>query len=277
MRLFIRTVFFCILLAMCNPIYASPQQSMPRVTWYTGGKEKLSLTQLVAGKVASLDLAGRTSGKTLIIKVAKNGGEPRSNPIPLDKNGSFNVRYLLKDGPGTYAVTLYGSDARNALNFQGLGSFSTIVEEPLAPRDKAPELNPRILSFVTSVLGKTVGRGECWDLAQQALDANLADWSRPTRFGILLNPSVDVIKAGDIIQFRSVTLVEQLPNGRRMSTVGAPDHTSVIYKVLGKMNYTLAHQNVGGKRFVVTENMNLGNVTSGQYQIYRPTALMIQK
>ncbi len=276
----ILVAFFFTLSAGCAEIYAHPhpQQAMPKITWYTGGKGKLDLKQLEAGKDPWIDLAGVTSGKTLIIKVTKSGGAPRSNPIPLDTNGSFNVRYLLKDGPGTYTVTLFGSDAPHALSYQGLGAFTMIVAEPLAPHDRTLELNPRIISFVNKVLGKTVGRGECWDLAQQALDANLADWSRPTSFGIPLNPAVDTIKAGDIIQFRSVILTEELPHGgRRVSTVGAPDHTAVIYNVVGKLHYTLAQQNVGGNRSVITEKMNLGTITGGHYQIYRPTALMIQK
>ncbi len=60
-------------------------------------------------------------------------------------------------------------------------------------------------------------------------------------------------------------------------TFGAPDHTAVIYKVLGKKHYTLAHQNVRGNRSVTKGDINLNKVTCGKYWIYRPVALMIQQ
>jgi hypothetical protein len=127
-------------------------------------------------------------------------------------------------------------------------------------------------------MGTTVGSGECWDLAQQALDMNLAEWSRPTSFGRPLNPETDEIKAGDIIQFRSVKITEHLPGGvTRWETLGTPDHTAIIYRVLGKKRYTLAHQNIGGKRSVMTSDINLAKVTGGKYRIYRPVALMIRQ
>jgi hypothetical protein len=138
------------------------------------------------------------------------------------------------------------------------------------------ELNDKIIDFVTKAMGTTVGRGECWDLAQQALDANLADWTRPLAFGRTLNPETDAIKAGDIIQFSNLKITERLPGGIiRQESLGAPDHTAVIYRVLGKKRYTLAHQNVRGERSVITSDINLTKVTGGAYWIYRPAALMI--
>jgi hypothetical protein len=140
-------------------------------------------------------------------------------------------------------------------------------------------LNPSELPLVTPSEEKGMyGRGECWDLAQQALDSNLADWTRPAAFGRPLNPETNEIKAGDIIQFRNLRITEHLPGGvTRMETLGAPDHTAVVYKVLGKKHYTLAHQNIGGKRSVMKSDINLADVTSGKYWIYRPVALMIRQ
>lgn len=260
-----------------NADQVQAQTNNVAISWYTGGEARLNLDPVPANQSSSIVLAGTTTGKTLIVKVAKKGGAARSNPIPLAADGSFNVRYLLKDGSGSYTVTLFGSSQKNALNYQGLGFFTHTAKESLPAGQQRLELNAKMLAFVSSVMGTSVGSGECWDLAQKALDMNLADWTRPTTFGLPLNPEKDEIKAGDIIQFRSVKTTEHLPGGvTRWETLGAPDHTAVIYKVLGKKRYTLAHQNVGGKRSVLTSDINLANITGGKYWIYRPVALMIR-
>lgn len=254
------------------------QSNSAAITWYTGGDAKLSLKPVPVDLSASVVFTGTTTEKLLIVTVAKKGGATRRNPIPLGPDGSFNVRYLIKDGYGTYTVTFHGSAQKNSLNYQGLGYFTHTVKEALPANLLRHELNDKVIAFVDKVLGTSVGSGECWDLAQEALDMNLAEWSRPTTFGIRLNPETDAIKAGDIIQFRSVKITEHLPGGRtQWETLGAPDHTAVIYKVLGKKNYILAHQNVGGKRTVMKSNINLANITGGQYWIYRPVALMIRQ
>jgi hypothetical protein len=254
------------------------QTNNAAITWYTGGEAKLSLNPVPVTMRSDVEFSGSTTEKTLIVTVAKKGGKARTNPIPLAADGSFNVRYLIKDGIGTYTVTFHGSDQLNSLNYQGLGFFTLTVKEALPANLRRLELNDKVLAFVNKVLGTTVGRGECWDLPQQALDLNLADWTRPTTFGLPLNPETDEIKAGDIIQFRTLKITEHLPDGRtRWETLGDPDHTAVVYKVLGKKRYTLAHQNIGGKRSVMKSDINLGKVTGGRYWIYRPVALMIRQ
>lgn len=248
------------------------------ITWYTGGEAKLSLNPVPADMSSSVVFAGTTTEKTLIVTVEKKGGAARSNPVPLAADGSFNVRYLIKEGIGTYTVSFHGSGQKKSLSYEGLGFFTHTVKKALPANLLRLELNGKVIAFVNKVLGTSVGRGECWDLAQEALDMNLADWNRHTTFGLPLNPETDEIKAGDIIQFRTLKITEHLPGGvTQWETLGAPDHTAVIYKVLGKKRYTLAHQNVGGKRTVMMGNINLANVTDGRYWIYRPVALMIRQ
>ena len=248
------------------------------INWYTGGDAKLRLDPVPIDNSPSVVLAGSTTQKTLIVTVAKNNGSTRSNAIPLRADGSFNVRYLIKGGVGNYTIALSGSQQSNSLRYQGIGFFTHTVYKKLPSDLLSLGLNGKIIDFVNKVMGTTVGRGECWDLAQQALDQNLADWARPTRFGLPLNPETDEIKAGDIIQFHNLKITGQLPGGViRFESLGAPDHTAVIYKVLGNKRYTLAHQNVRGIRRVIKGDINLANVTSGTYWIYRPVALMIQQ
>jgi hypothetical protein len=267
---------FLLALALTESVRA--QTNSATINWYTGGDSKLSLNPIPVDYSSSVVLAGTTSQKTLIVTVAKNKGPARSNSIPVLPDGSFNVRYFIKEGIGTYTITLSGSNQNGALSFQGLGYFKHAVKTTLPVDMLNLELNGRIIEYVTTVMGTTVGRGECWDLAQEALDQNLADWIRPTNYGRHLNPETDAIKAGDIIQFRSLKITEHLPGGvTKWETFGAPDHTAIIYKVLGKKQYTLAHQNVRGIRSVLTSDINLAKATSGKYWIYRPVALMVQQ
>lgn len=269
-------VLLCLLTFVINA--AAETTSGAAITWYRGGKAKLTAGPIPATVASTVLLAGVTTQKTLLVKVAKNGREPRSTIIPLATDGSFSVRYLLKDGAGDYTITYFGSEQADALDYQGLGFVTLFATETFPANQSGLELNSRIIRFVDSVMGTPVGRGECWDLAQAALDANLADWSRPTRFGILLNADTDEIKAGDIMQFRALKLTEQLPGGAiRRGTLGTPDHTAIVYNVLGKKHYTLAHQNVAGTQIVMTTELNLAHVTSGEYWIYRPVAQMLSQ
>lgn len=266
------------LVVMTLAISVSAQADTAAINWYAGGDGKLNLDPIPLDNSSSIKLSGSTPLKTLVVTVAKNNGRSQTNPVPLAADGSFHVRYLIKDGAGTYTIKLSGSRQSGSLSFEGLGFFTYTVKKALPAGLHRRELNDRIINFVDRVMGTTVGRGECWDLAQQALDLNLADWSRPTAFGLHLNPETDEIKAGDIIQFRSVTITGHLPGGvTKRETWGTPDHTAVIYKVLGKKNYILAHQNVGGIRSVITGDINLAGITGGAYRIYRPVALMIRE
>jgi hypothetical protein len=271
-----RHIFLTFLVVMTLAIPVSAQTDTAAINWYSGGDTKLKLAAIPDGISADVLLSGKTSQKTLIVTVAKKDGPTRTNPIPLATDGSFNVRYLLKDGVGTYTITFSGSEQSGSLNYRGLGYVTIAVKKKLPPNLHTFELNSRVIEFVDRVMGTTVGRGECWDLAQQALDQNLADWTRPTTYGLPLNPDTTEIKAGDIIQFRTVKTTEHHSGGvTKWETFGAPDHTAIVYKVLGRKHFTLAHQNIGGKKSVVKSDINLTKVTGGKYWIYRPVALMI--
>lgn len=114
-------------------------------------------------------------------------------------------------------------------------------------------------------MGKKVGKGECWDLAAEALNSSGAKWSPPYEFGKKLNEKKDMIFPGDIIQFEGVKLVYPDKNWNSF-----PKHTAIIYKVINKREYTIAEQNSNGKRFVVLSDINLNYLEKGKYQIYRP-------
>jgi hypothetical protein len=133
---------------------------------------------------------------------------------------------------------------------------------PLPSADSAdcniiPPLNKKVNSFVTSRINKKEGNGNCWALAKGALDAAGASWDGAYAFGVLLDPAKDCIFPGDIIQFEGVEI--------RYSRNGVyyeehfQHHTAVIYKVLDKGRYKLAHQNIGRHKKVTITDLDVKN------------------
>ncbi len=145
-------------------------------------------------------------------------------------------------------------------------------------------LNEQVLKFAEDRMGKTIGRGECWDLAAEPLKALAATWDGGYGFGRrvargdssgLRIENGEALKPGDIVQFTSVrtSWEKKYPDGRRAygwETIGAPGHTAIVKAFDGKSVLTLIHQNVSGKRYLVETSTDLANVKSGTYVIYRP-------
>jgi len=113
-----------------------------------------------------------------------------------------------------------------------------------------------------------VGRGECWDLAQQALDYSGSTWKKPYQFGFLLKKGGTILP-GDIIQFHLVRFEWKKGNRSGWKQLGAPEHTSIVYSVKGS-EIQLAHQNVNGVRKVFLDSIDLNHIISGSYEIFRP-------
>ncbi|CAD5276833.1 MULTISPECIES: hypothetical protein [unclassified Imperialibacter] len=137
-----------------------------------------------------------------------------------------------------------------------------------------PELNAKIITYLDSVMGKKVDRGECWDLAAGALAYSGAYFDRSsmktvTIYGRELNYKKEEVLPGDLIQFENVELAWKDGNTTYKETMG--QHTAVVYKVNGPLNYEIAHQNTGqwGKKVGVS-NLNLNNLAKGKLWIYRP-------
>ncbi|MBL0327946.1 MAG: CHAP domain-containing protein [Bacteroidetes bacterium] len=122
----------------------------------------------------------------------------------------------------------------------------------------------KILSFCDANKGKKVGKGECWDLAKEALNNAEATWTPPYAFGKELKKK-DLILAGDIIQFEKVTI--EYPDG---AWKDLPHHTAIIYKVVEGQKLIVAEQNANGKRFVIFSEIDLSYVKKGKFTIYRP-------
>jgi hypothetical protein len=137
-----------------------------------------------------------------------------------------------------------------------------------------PDVNNKVISYVKTVIGSTVGRGECWDLADQALtfaDAQFDKTSRSTiyTFGKLYDPEKEKILPGDIIQFENVMV--KYKDGNMIFTENYKHHTAIVYDVKQNGSLELAHQNTsfGGRKVALSE-FNSNNVKKGKLLFYHP-------
>lgn len=130
-------------------------------------------------------------------------------------------------------------------------------------------LNNQIISYVKSKMKKTVGEGECWDLAAEALDLVKAKWDGEYGFGKQIDYTKDCIYPGDIVQFKDIHL-KYTENGENYEEI-MEHHTAIIYEVKGVGDYILAHQNTAFTgRKVGTSSMNVKNITKGTITVFRP-------
>ncbi len=137
-----------------------------------------------------------------------------------------------------------------------------------------PDVNSRVISFVKTVIGSTVGRGECWDLADQALTFAGAEFDKTSQstiytFGKLYNPEKEGVLPGDIIQFENVMV--SYKDGNMIFTENYKHHTAIVYDVKENGSLQLAHQNTsfGGRKVALSE-FNSENVKKGKLLFYHP-------
>lgn len=125
-------------------------------------------------------------------------------------------------------------------------------------------ISQKIVAYCDANKGKKVGKGECWDLAKEALNSAGATWTPPYVFGKELTKK-DALQAGDILQFEKVKI--EYPDG---AWKDLPHHTAVVYSVGEGKKITMAEQNANGKRFVIFSEIDLSYITKGKYTAYRP-------
>jgi hypothetical protein len=119
----------------------------------------------------------------------------------------------------------------------------------------------KVLAFAKKNLGKKVDRGECWDLANAALNDAKANWKPLHDYGIKIELSQS--KPGDVLQFTDVKF--KFP----MGSASFPKHTAIVYAFTGK-NLTLIHQNFNDKRFVDTVTLSIDHIVKGKTEAFRP-------
>jgi hypothetical protein len=132
------------------------------------------------------------------------------------------------------------------------------------------DLNQQVLAYANSQLGATVGDGQCWTLADQALA--YAGAHRPGVDGYGVNVfgrqiPVNQVRPGDVIQFEGVRF--DYPDGSWMEM---PHHTAIVEAVQGS-KIQVIQQNFGNtpqERVVRTTWLDLSAKTRGTMTYFRP-------
>lgn len=131
-------------------------------------------------------------------------------------------------------------------------------------RSSLPEVNKQVVTFCKAQVGKKVARGECWDLAQAALDHAQAKWKAPLNYGIKYNYKKETILPGDIIQFEKVSFKWD------MGAMSFPHHTAIVVENKGDKRIVIAHQNFAGSKKVQLTEINLNYKLKGTLDFYHP-------
>jgi len=145
---------------------------------------------------------------------------------------------------------------------------------PGSAQDQLPSVNQRIINYVDGVIGIRVGRGECWDLADEALMRSGAKFDKSSKetlyiFGRKYDHRKEPILPGDIIQFQKVIVKYQ--KGNTIITETMAHHTAIVYEIRENHKMNLAHQNTSriGKKVGISE-FDLNHIQKGKLYFYRP-------
>lgn len=135
--------------------------------------------------------------------------------------------------------------------------------------DSIPSINKQVVVFVKNNIGKKVGIGECWDLANVALNFISAKWDGEYNFGKEVKYMNECVFPGDIVQFENVELNYKIGDNQFIEKL--LHHTAIIYKVKSKGQYVIADQNTGrsGKK-VGLSTFSIKDITKGKIKIFRP-------
>jgi hypothetical protein len=133
-----------------------------------------------------------------------------------------------------------------------------------AAKKHAAELQAKIVAWCKSQVGKQVGNGECWTLANEAF--NECGGQRPGEdlrvWGRKLDFPKETPQPGDIVEYRSATFA----NGSRTG----PEHTAVVTGKTKKGLLVIAEQNWGGVKKVRETEFDPAGLQSGEMMFYRP-------
>jgi len=171
-------------------------------------------------------------------------------------------------------------------------------------------INPAVIRFASGHMRQTVGRGECFDLADEALRSagalSAADYGEITatadyEWGLAV--MLQSARPGDIVQFRNYRFVREttivvrnaqnqvIEEGNEVEEATRPHHTAIIQSVSQTGEIVVYEQNADGVRSVASNPLYLlsrrlpaqttrsggnsetrtTNITvSGTYRIFRP-------
>lgn len=118
----------------------------------------------------------------------------------------------------------------------------------------------KIVAFAEQNIGKKVGDGQCWGLANLAYRHAGIKHRGGYAWGRRIHWQTEGVRPGDIIQFK---------NARYPYAYTDENHTAIILKVMSKSSVKVAHQNWNHIYRVTTTNIPLVYLRSGSQIVYR--------
>jgi hypothetical protein len=190
----------------------------------------------------------------------------RSVSAEITSAGESSIQVKLKSGTTANIELAQLSEADQDYVKEWLarqGQEAKDKSAATAAKQRAAEIPAKMAGFCTRHLGKQVGDGECWALADEAFKA--CGLERPGAdmrvWGRLLDLKKEKMQAGDIVEYRSA----KFSNG----TTTGPEHTAVVVKG-GRRKATIAEQNWSGHKTVRESEFDSGALISGEVMVYRP-------
>lgn len=151
-------------------------------------------------------------------------------------------------------------------------AFSSTILLAQAPVSTVEVGTPgeEVAAFAEAAMDTKVGTGECWDLAQYALNKAGANWDGRYGFGSKVDTRTQAVQRGDVVQFSKVLVERRNGNSIEQETMG--HHTAIVLEVHEPGRYTLAHQNFGpAGRKVGRYELVMADVKRGTVTFFRPT------
>jgi hypothetical protein len=138
-----------------------------------------------------------------------------------------------------------------------------------------PPLNKKIIAFVKSKIGKpvtTYSFSYCFDLVEYAYKSAGIEYHNYS-VGTKTEYKTECVFPGDVIGFGSDVKYTYIRNDTTWTqSFNTFEMLYVIYKVKGKGDYVLAHEEGNGKkRKVMLMDFKMSQVIKGKPKIYRPT------
>lgn len=133
------------------------------------------------------------------------------------------------------------------------------------PQPSVASLNQAVLNYAQSVVGRTIGNGQCTELAIEALQSAGAQSNQGYTWGTALR-GVEDLQPGDVLQMHDARF--EYPSGASAWSTGP--HTAIVTSVQGSVIQVL-EQNISGSP-VQAGQYDARYLTAGRLEFYRPVA-----
>jgi hypothetical protein len=165
---------------------------------------------------------------------------------------------LARDSGSAVTMTAYDVDKAQVALESGVGPIPTkkFPLTALCANEILPPLNVHVLTFAAANFGRTVDRGECWDVPAHPLHA---DGAKVDGYAFGKEISWETGLPGDVITF-----------GTSGATGG---HVVVLFRwAKARAEATLLHQNWNNKRLIMIANLGMveTNKPGQKFALWRP-------